>query len=126
MDLAHGTLKLEVSMAEAAERKVYEPNAMVLGTIDPDGRPSSRTVLLRGVDERRQPVEHAQAGGLDHAQQVRQPRLGLALQPARHCKAAAPGALGDGVGCLGGAFLAGCQPATVGGDLGALHRDHDL
>jgi pyridoxamine 5'-phosphate oxidase len=28
---------------------VYEPNAMVIATIDPDGRPSSRTVLLRGV-----------------------------------------------------------------------------
>ncbi|KQV26629.1 MULTISPECIES: pyridoxamine 5'-phosphate oxidase [unclassified Microcella] len=39
-------------MAEAAERGVYEPNAMVLGTIDPDGQPSIRTVLLRGVDER--------------------------------------------------------------------------
>lgn len=39
-------------LAEAAERKVYEPNAMVLGTIDPDGAPSIRTVLLRGVDER--------------------------------------------------------------------------
>lgn len=39
-------------LAEAAERKVYEPNAMVLGTIDPDGTPSIRTVLLRGVDER--------------------------------------------------------------------------
>lgn len=39
-------------LSEAAERKVYEPNAMVLGTIDPDGAPSIRTVLLRGVDER--------------------------------------------------------------------------
>ena len=39
-------------MADAAERGVYEPNAMVLGTIDPDGQPSIRTVLLRGVDER--------------------------------------------------------------------------
>ena len=39
-------------LAEAAERGVYEPNAMVLGTIDPDGAPSIRTVLLRGVDER--------------------------------------------------------------------------
>jgi len=29
----------------------YEPNAMVLSTIDPDGEPSSRTVLLRGIDE---------------------------------------------------------------------------
>jgi pyridoxamine 5'-phosphate oxidase len=39
-------------LAEAAEREVYEPNAMVVGTIDPDGAPSVRTVLLRGVDER--------------------------------------------------------------------------
>lgn len=39
-------------LAEAAERGVYEPNAMVLATIDPDGAPSIRTVLLRGVDER--------------------------------------------------------------------------
>jgi pyridoxamine 5'-phosphate oxidase len=39
-------------LTEAAEREVYEPNAMVLGTIDPDGAPSIRTVLLRGVDER--------------------------------------------------------------------------
>lgn len=37
-------------LAEAADRGVYEPNAMVLGTIDPDGAPSIRTVLLRGVD----------------------------------------------------------------------------
>jgi pyridoxamine 5'-phosphate oxidase len=39
-------------LAEAAERDAYEPNAMVVGTIDPDGAPSVRTVLLRGVDER--------------------------------------------------------------------------
>lgn len=39
-------------LAEAAERGVYEPNAMVLATIDPDGAPSIRTVLLRSVDER--------------------------------------------------------------------------
>lgn len=38
-------------LAEAAQRGVYEPNAMVLGTVDPDGAPSIRTVLLRGVDE---------------------------------------------------------------------------
>ncbi len=36
---------------QAAESGVYEPNAMVLGTIDPDGLPSSRTVLLRALDE---------------------------------------------------------------------------
>lgn len=39
-------------LREAAERGVYEPNAMVLGTIGADGAPQSRTVLLRGVDER--------------------------------------------------------------------------
>ena len=39
-------------LAEAAERHVYEPNAMVLATIDPDGAPSIRTVLLRAVDDR--------------------------------------------------------------------------
>jgi pyridoxamine 5'-phosphate oxidase len=38
--------------AEADARGVYEPNAMVLGTVDGDGTPSSRTVLLRGVDDR--------------------------------------------------------------------------
>lgn len=38
-------------MAEADERGVYEPNAMVLGTTSDDGAPSSRTVLLRGVDQ---------------------------------------------------------------------------
>jgi len=34
----------------AEEQKVYEPNAMVVSTIDPDGRPSARTVLLKGMD----------------------------------------------------------------------------
>ncbi len=37
---------------QADESDVYEPNAMVLSTIAPDGSPSSRTVLLRGVDDR--------------------------------------------------------------------------
>jgi pyridoxamine 5'-phosphate oxidase len=31
---------------------VGEPNAMVLATAAPDGRPSARTVLLKGLDER--------------------------------------------------------------------------
>ena len=35
----------------AAAEGVYEPNAMVLSTIDPDGAPSSRTVLLRGIHD---------------------------------------------------------------------------
>ena len=44
--------QLTVWLAEADESGLYEPNAMVLSTRDPDGAPSSRTVLLRGVDER--------------------------------------------------------------------------
>jgi pyridoxamine 5'-phosphate oxidase len=34
----------------AEQEEVYEPNAMVVSTIDPDGRPSARTVLLKGMD----------------------------------------------------------------------------
>ncbi|HET6518671.1 MAG TPA: pyridoxamine 5'-phosphate oxidase [Geminicoccaceae bacterium] len=34
---------------EAREAGVYEPNAMTLATAGPDGRPSARTVLLKGV-----------------------------------------------------------------------------
>lgn len=40
---------LWLTAAEQAE--IYEPNAMVLATIGPDGRPSSRTVLLKGLDQ---------------------------------------------------------------------------
>jgi pyridoxamine 5'-phosphate oxidase len=36
--------------ARAAE--VYEPEAMTLSTVDDDGRPVARTVLLRGLDQR--------------------------------------------------------------------------
>lgn len=35
-----------------ASRRLVEPNAMVLATADANGRPSARTVLLKGVDER--------------------------------------------------------------------------
>ena len=43
--------QVEQWLAEADEQGVYEPNAMVLSTIDPDGAPTSRTVLCRGVSE---------------------------------------------------------------------------
>ena len=43
--------QLATWVEQAAESGAYEPNAMVLATIDPDGGPSSRTVLLRGIDE---------------------------------------------------------------------------
>jgi len=37
---------------EAARRVVPEPTAMTLATASPNGRPSARVVLLRGLDER--------------------------------------------------------------------------
>ena len=36
---------------EAGRRGVREPNAMVLGTVGADGRPSTRMVLCKGADE---------------------------------------------------------------------------
>jgi pyridoxamine 5'-phosphate oxidase len=39
-------------MDEAVAAGVAEPNAMVLATAGPDGRPSSRTVLCKGLDAR--------------------------------------------------------------------------
>ncbi|MBI5103780.1 MAG: pyridoxamine 5'-phosphate oxidase [Solirubrobacterales bacterium] len=42
--------QLRVWLGEAAE--LLEPNAMVLATADARGRPSARTVLLKGLDER--------------------------------------------------------------------------
>ena len=36
---------------DAVAAELYEPNAMLLSTVSPDGEPSSRYVLLRGVDE---------------------------------------------------------------------------
>ena len=37
---------------EAEAAKLVEPNAMTLATSTRDGRPSARTVLLKGVDGR--------------------------------------------------------------------------
>ena len=39
------------ALFERAAREGAEPDAMVLSTVDPDGRPSARYVLLKGVDE---------------------------------------------------------------------------
>ncbi len=39
-------------LATALEEGVVEPNAMVVATASADGRPSARTVLLKGYDER--------------------------------------------------------------------------
>jgi pyridoxamine 5'-phosphate oxidase len=42
--------QLQRWLAEAVEVGVTEPNAMVLATADAAGRPSARTVLLKGLD----------------------------------------------------------------------------
>lgn len=39
-------------MAEAEKSEPNDPNAMSLATIDPDGKPAVRIVLLKGLDER--------------------------------------------------------------------------
>jgi pyridoxamine 5'-phosphate oxidase len=39
-------------LVEAEEAGIYEPNAFVLGTVDEQNQSRSRTVLLKGVDER--------------------------------------------------------------------------
>ncbi|WP_211239499.1 pyridoxamine 5'-phosphate oxidase [Jiangella gansuensis] len=38
-------------MHDAVTAGLVEPNAMVLSTAGPDGQPSSRTVLLKGIDD---------------------------------------------------------------------------
>ena len=37
---------------EARRAQLFEPNAMTLATVGPDGQPSARMVLLKGVDRR--------------------------------------------------------------------------
>jgi pyridoxamine 5'-phosphate oxidase len=52
-DLARDPFRqFEKWFQEAEAAKLAEPNAMVLSTAGRDGRPSSRTVLLKGVDGR--------------------------------------------------------------------------
>lgn len=38
-------------LADAEQAEIFEPNAFVLGTVNADGTPTARTVLLRGVDD---------------------------------------------------------------------------
>ena len=45
-------VQFSVWLAQATEAGLAEPNAMVLATADKDGRPSARTVLLKGLDAR--------------------------------------------------------------------------
>jgi pyridoxamine 5'-phosphate oxidase len=44
--------EFKVWLNEAEKKNIYEPNAFVLSTVDASNHPRSRTVLLKGVDER--------------------------------------------------------------------------
>ncbi len=44
--------RFEAWLAEAAKTEPNDPNAVCLATATPDGRPSARMVLLKGVDAR--------------------------------------------------------------------------
>jgi pyridoxamine 5'-phosphate oxidase len=44
--------QFDVWMKEAVAAEINDPNAMVVATATPDGRPSLRTVLLKGADPR--------------------------------------------------------------------------
>jgi len=44
--------QFRVWLADARAAGIYEPEAMTVSTVGADGRPSSRHVLLRGLDER--------------------------------------------------------------------------
>ena len=44
--------QVERWVADAKAAGILEPTAMTLATVDADGRPQARTVLLRGIDER--------------------------------------------------------------------------
>jgi pyridoxamine 5'-phosphate oxidase len=44
--------QFEAWLQQALDAQVPEPNAMTLATVGADGRPSTRIVLIKGVDER--------------------------------------------------------------------------
>lgn len=44
--------QFDLWFAEAVKSGIHEPNAMVVSTVDAEGAPSLRTVLLKGYDER--------------------------------------------------------------------------
>ena len=50
--LADPIEQFKIWLREAEAAQIYEPNAFVLGTVDAENRSRSRTVLLKGVDER--------------------------------------------------------------------------
>lgn len=52
MDQADPIARFEAWLAEAAKSEPNDPNAVCLATATPEGRPSARMVLLKGVDAR--------------------------------------------------------------------------
>src|SRR3954469_10284265 len=50
--LADPFKQFEAWMADAILKKVHEPTAMTLATVDKKGQPSARIVLLKGVDKK--------------------------------------------------------------------------
>jgi pyridoxamine 5'-phosphate oxidase len=44
--------QFEAWLAQAIDAKLPEPNAMTLATVGPEGRPSTRIVLIKGLDAR--------------------------------------------------------------------------
>lgn len=49
---ADPTRQFELWLQQALDAKLPEPNAMTLATVGTDGRPSTRIVLIKGVDAR--------------------------------------------------------------------------
>lgn len=50
--LADPIAQFELWLKQALDAKLPEPNAMTLATVGADGRPSTRVVLIKGVDAR--------------------------------------------------------------------------
>ena len=50
--LADPIAQFELWLGQALEAQLPEPNAMTLATVGADGRPSTRVVLIKGVDAR--------------------------------------------------------------------------
>jgi pyridoxamine 5'-phosphate oxidase len=48
---AHPMVQFATWLTDAENADIFEPNAMVLSTVDADGAPTSRTVLLKGLDD---------------------------------------------------------------------------
>ena len=45
-------VQFQAWMAEAEKTEINDPNGMIVVTSTPDGRPSARAILLKGVDDR--------------------------------------------------------------------------